>query len=145
MTATTTVNPQKSERVSNRRLLWVGPLAIVAAVAANFVVRAIALAVLSVPVDFLQLQSPSVVFFTVIGVLGAVIAFAIVGRRSRTPVRTYQIVAGVVLLLSFLPDIGLLLAGAPGATLPGVLVLMLMHVVAAVVAVGILTRLAVQQ
>ncbi len=141
---TTTASPQKTERVSLRRLLWVGPLAIVAAVAANFVVRALALAVLDVPADFIQLQSPAFLPFTVVGVLGAVIAFALVGRLSRAPVRTYTRLAIVVLVLSFIPDIGLLVSGAPGATLPGVLVLMVMHTVAAVVAVGILTRLGVE-
>jgi hypothetical protein len=142
---TANVYPKTSERVSLRRLLWVAPLAIAAAVAANFVVRTIALAVLDVPPAFIQLTTPAFLPLTVIGVLGAVIAFAIVGRLSRSPVRTFTIVATVVLVLSFIPDIGLLVSGAPGTTLPGVLALMVMHVVAAVLAVGILTRLVVER
>jgi hypothetical protein len=141
MTATASTSP---ERVSLKRLLWAGPLAILAALAANAVVRAIALAVLDIPADFEPLQTPAFVFLTVAGVLGAVITFAVIGRLARRPVRVFLIVAAVVLLLSFVPDIGLLAANAPGATLPGVLVLMLMHVVAAVVAVGVLTRFAVE-
>jgi hypothetical protein len=108
-------------------------------------VRTLALAVLNIPADFVQLQTPAFLPLTVVGVLGAVIAFAIVGRLARRPVRTFQIVAVVALVLSFLPDIGLFATGAPGATLPAVLVLMLMHIVAAVVAVGVLTRLAVER
>lgn len=133
------------ERVSLKRLLWAGPLAIVAAVVANFIVRALALAVLNIPADFMPLQSPAFLPFTVVGLLGAILAFAIIGRVSKRPVRTFQIVSVVVLILSFLPDIGLFATGAPGATLPAVVVLMLMHVVAAAIVVWVLTRFAVER
>ena len=133
------------ERVSLKRLLWAGPLAIIAALIANGLIRALVLAVMDVPADFIPLQSPSAYALTFVGVLGAVIAFAIVGRLSRRPVRTFQIIAVIVLILSFLPDIGLLASGAPGATLPSILVLMFMHVVAAVIAVWVLTRFAVER
>jgi hypothetical protein len=42
-----------------------------------------------------------------------------------------------VLVVSFLPDLGLL-AGDPAATVPGVLALMVMHVVVAAASVGAL-------
>ena len=142
---TATFTSPKSERISFKRLLWVGPLAIVLALAANFVVRALALAVLDIPADFEQLQTPAFIPLTIIGLLGAILTFALIGRLSRRPVRVFQIVAAVVLVLSFLPDIGLLATGAPGATLPAILVLMLMHVVAAVIAVLMLTRFAVER
>jgi hypothetical protein len=144
---TTTVASRPSEHVhlSNRRLVWAGPLAIVGAVAANAVVRAVELAVLPVPNEFFPLRAPaSFVGLTVAGMLGAVIAYAVVGRFSKIAVRTFRIVAGVALLLSFLPDLGLLVGGMPGATLTGVLALMVMHVVAAAIAVGVLTGLAVE-
>ena len=142
---TTTVVPTPSERVSLKRLLWAGPLAIVLALIANGIVRAIALAVLDIPADFMPLQSPAFIFLTVVLLLGAIVTFAVIGRLSRRPVRTFQIVAAIVLVLSFLPDIGLLVSGAPGATLPGVLTLMLMHVIAAGVVVGVLGRFAVER
>jgi hypothetical protein len=47
-------------------------------------------------------------------------------------------VAVVVLLLSFVPDV-LLLQADPAATVPAVIVLMVMHVVVAVVCVASLT------
>ena len=146
MTATTVASrPSEHVRVSSRRLLWAGPLAIVGAVAANAVVRAVELAILPVPNDFLPLRAPaSFIGLTVAGMLGAVIAYAVVGRFSKNPVRTFRIVAGIALLLSFLPDLGLLVGGMPGATLTGVLALMMMHVVAAAIAVGVLTGLAVE-
>ena len=142
---TTTVVPTPTERVSLKRLLWAGPLAIVLALIANGIVRAIALAVLDIPADFMQLQSPAFIFLTVVLLLGAIVTFAIIGRLSRRPVRTFQIVAAIVLVLSFLPDIGLLVSGAPGATLPGVLVLLLMHVIAAGIVVWVLGRFAVEK
>ena len=145
---TTTVTSQPSTpapaRAFNRRLLWVGPLAIGGALAANAVVRAIELAVLPIPTAFCPLQSAAFVGLTVVGVLGAVLAYAVIGRFTQNPVRNFRIVAGVVLLLSFLPDLGLLVSGMPGATLAGVLALMAMHVVAAAVAVGVLTGLAAE-
>ena len=131
-------------RVFNRRLLWAGPLAIGGALVANAVVRAIELAVLPIPAAFFPLQSAAFVGLTVVGVLGAVLVYAVIGRFTQNPIRNFRIVAGVALLLSFLPDLGLLVSGMPGATLAGVLGLMAMHVVAALVAVGVLTGLAAE-
>jgi hypothetical protein len=133
-----------SEQVDLRRLLWVGPLAIVAALAANAVVRAIALAVLNVPATFEPLASLSFVGLTIAGVLGAVIVFAIIGARAKTPVSTFRKVAFWALLASFLPDIGLLFGagGYPPGSLSNVLTLMLMHVVAYAISVTLLTTLA---
>ena len=136
---------QPAERVSFKRLLWAGPLAIVLAIAANASVWQVARALLSVPPEFMPLNSPAPIFLTLFGMLGAVIAFALIGRASKRPVRTFTIVAAIVLVLSFLPDIGLLASGAPGATLPGILVLMLMHVIAASIAVWVLGKYAVER
>ena len=143
---TTTIASQPSTaataRAFNRRLLWAGPLAIGGALAANAVLRAIELAVLPIPAAFFPLQSAAFVMLTVVGVLAAVIAYAVIGRFTHNPVRNFRVVAGVALLVSFLPDLGLLVSGMPGATFTGVLGLMAMHVVAAAVAVGVLTGLA---
>lgn len=136
-------NPSASEeRVDYRRLWWVALLALAAALLANGLLRALALVVLDVPPEFNPLVTPSFAGLTTFGVIGAVIVYALLGRFSRRPVRTFSTVAFVVLLLSFIPDIGLLLSGAPGATLASVVVLMLMHVVAYAITVGLLTRLA---
>lgn len=140
-----TTTDTRTERVSLRRLLWVGPLAIIVALIANYLVRAIALAVLDIPAEFMQLQTPAFALFTIVGLLGAIAAFAVIGRLSRRPVRVFILVAAVVLFISFLPDIALLATAAPGATLAGILVLMLMHIVAAVIVVGLLVRLAVER
>jgi len=77
------------------------------------------------------------------GVLGAVLVFAILRRFARRPVRIFRVVAVIVLVLSFVPDLWLLAARDrlpfPGATLQSVATLMFMHVVAAAIAVGMLT------
>jgi len=77
-----------------------------------------------------------VVGASVAGAVGAVLLFALISRLARRPIRAFWGVAGVGLLLSFLP-IGLVgVAGPSAATLA------LMHVVAAATNIGILTALA---
>jgi len=134
---------QATEHVAFSRLLWVGPLAIVAAIAAIVVIRLIAVAALQPDPRFGPLTPSVPITFTFIGVLGAVIVFAIVGRFARRPIRLFRRIALAVLLISFVPDILLLVIGAmPGTTLPNVLTLVLMHVVAWAITVRLLTTLA---
>ena len=145
MAALTIVNPLE-ERVEPRRLLWVGPLAIAAAVAANTAVRAAELAVLDVPESFTPLVSPAYAIATVLGVLGAVMVFAVVAARARRPITAFMKIAWGALLLSALPDLGLLLgvAGMPPAAPVHVAALLLMHLVAFAVSVPLLVTLARQ-
>jgi hypothetical protein len=80
-----------------------------------------------------------VVITSVIGTVGAAIVFAIIGLFARRLVRLFRIIATLVLVLSF----------AMPATVPGVpeamrLSLVVMHVVAWTVSVGLLTTLASQ-
>lgn len=137
----TTSAPQ--ERVAFKKLLWVGPLAIGAAILGNVIVWAIAQALIKPDPAFMQLSGPGpAIIFTFVGVLGAVLVYAALGRFVARPAFVFQWVSLVVLIISFLPDIGLLMAPAPGANLPNVITLMLMHVVAAAISVLLLTRLA---
>jgi hypothetical protein len=135
--------PLAEERVSWRRLLWVGPLAIVASVIANQIVQFIALALLNISPDFPPLMIGPPIMFTIIGVLGAVIVYAIIGRLSRRPIRLFRVIALIALVLSFIPDIGLLTSNMlPGTSLTAVLTLAIMHVVAWAITVWMLTTLA---
>ena len=142
MAALTIVNPIE-ERVEPRRLLWGGPLAIAAAVAANTAVRAAELAVLDVPESFTPLVSPAYAIATVVGVLGAVIVFAIVATRARRPITAFLKIAWGALALSALPALGLLMgvAGMPPAAPAHVAALLLMHVTAFAVSVPLLITL----
>jgi hypothetical protein len=141
--ASTVASTQPTERVAFSRLLWVGPLAIVAATVANVIIQQIAVAVLQPDPAFLPLTLMPPIIFTVVGVLGAVIVYALVGRFSRQPVRLFRRIALVTLVISFIPDILMAITGFnPGTTVANVAVLILMHVVAWAITVAMLTRLA---
>jgi hypothetical protein len=137
------VSPTRlTERVALNRLVWVGPLTIVAAIVANVLIRQIATAVLQPDPMFMPLSFPVPIVFTFIGVLGAVIVYALVARFSRRPIRLFRRIALITLLVSFIPDILMLITGFnPGTTAANVVVLMLMHVVAWAISVQMLTRL----
>ncbi len=130
-------------RVAIRRLLWAGPLAAILAAVANAVVYFVAYGLGAMPRDVAVQGSGSitlepVVFASVIGAVGATIVFAIVALLARRrPIRTFSVVAAVVLVLSFYTPFTI-----PGAPVAMVATLLLMHVVAAVVIVGVLARLA---
>lgn len=143
--ATSLKTTAPAQRVSFKRLLWVGPLAIVAAVLANQIVRMIAVAALDIAPEFMPLSFGPPVLFSIIGALGATIAFAIVGRFSQRPLALYRTIALVVLLISLIPDVLLYISPImPGVTLPAVATLMVMHVVTWAICVNMFTRLAVE-
>jgi hypothetical protein len=130
----------RPERISAGQLLKVGALAIVAAVVANLLIRIIAVSLLGIGQEFPPLSWGPPIVFTIMGVLGAVIIFAVVARFSKRPTRLFRIIALVVLVLSLLPDIGLLSSNAmPGTSLGSVLTLMLMHVAAGAITIWLLT------
>jgi uncharacterized protein DUF6069 len=67
--------------------------------------------------------------------LGALL-IAVMGRLTRRPIRTFRVVAAVVLVLSFATPFTL-----PGAPVAMIAASLLMHVIAAVVITGVLTTL----
>ncbi len=141
--ATAVISTRESERVAPGRLWWAGPLAILASVGANVATRYIAGMFLAIPPEFEPLHYRDIILLTAGGVTGAVLTFAAVSRLARRPLQLFRRVSVVALVLSFVPDIGLMVSQAmPGTTGMTVSLLMLLHVVAAVVSVGILTRLA---
>lgn len=75
-----------AERVSLARLLWVGPLTIVAAVVANVAFVAAANPLFGVAPDFPALAKEAVAAFTAVGVLLAVVVFALVARFAQRPI-----------------------------------------------------------
>lgn len=121
---------------TKRALLLRGIVATVLAAALNAVLVAAARA-LDIAPGFEPIAYPPVIFLTVLGVLAATAVFALVTRLRHEPGQTFPRLAAVALVLSFVPDF-VLLQVDPAATVLGVVVLMVMHVVAAVVAVGLL-------
>lgn len=121
-----------------RTLVLRGLLAILVAAALNAGLVALARAVDLAP-GFEPIAYPPVIFLTVFGLLAATAVFAATLRLSPRPADTFRLVALVALVVSLVPDL-LLLRIDPAATVPGVLLLMGMHVVAAVTVVGLLLR-----
>jgi len=128
--------------------MWVGPLTIVVVVLLNLVVRTLAISFFGVAASFLYLQIPVVIGSTVSFLLLALLAFVLVGRFSRQPIRNFWIVAGAALLVSFLNPF-LLLAGlwlpVVGMNLHIFWTMIVMHMVSALIAVSMLTTLAVER
>lgn len=144
--STTIQSASSANGVARDRLLVAGLASVAAAVVANIVAFVIARAVFDLPADFPPLSVAAITFFTLIGTgLGALV-FAWLSRRSAAPFRTYRIVAVVALVLSIIPNILAVFNPAmfpfPGGTATAFLVLVLFHVIAAVVSVTVLFRLA---
>ena len=133
----------QDERVAFGRLLWAGPLAAVATAVANAIVYFVAYGLGAMPRDVVvegsgPITLGPVVFASVVGAVAAVVVFAVVALLARRrPIRVFRIVAAVALILSFYTPFTI-----PGAPVAMVATLLLMHVVAAVVVVGVLTTLA---
>jgi len=120
----------------------VGLLAIVTATVVNVLIGYLEVTFLDISNLFSPLNGYGTkVPFSVIGVAGATVVYALVTRYSRSPMRLFLWVAGAALALSFVPDILLLAFSVPGATPISVGVLMLLHVAAFIISVGMLTRL----
>lgn len=130
----------RAERVAGGRLLRAGALAIGASVIANLIIRIIAVNLLGIGEGFMPLSWGPPIVFTIIGVLGAIIVFAIIARFAKRPARLFRIVGLVALVLSLLPDIGLLTSNSmPGTSLAAVITLILMHVAAGAITIWLLT------
>jgi len=130
-----------------KKLWWVGPLTVFAAVVGVLIVRAIAVAILPPPYapGLAMIMVPIVL--TVILCTCAVVVFALVGRFVKNPVRTYVIISVVFLLISFIPDLMVPSMGAamPGANWGYAISLMIMHIVAGFITVYMLIKLTAEK
>jgi succinate dehydrogenase hydrophobic anchor subunit len=126
--STTRQSPIDSRTLAGR---GVGALGI--ALAVNFALAFVALGQnLVASTQFFQY--PAIAVWTLLGMAGATVVFGVLTRRSATPDWTFVRVAAVVLVLSFLPDIGLALTADSVRTSEAV-GLMALHVSTAIVAV----------
>jgi len=126
-----------------KKLWWVGPLTVLAAIIGVLIVRAIAMLIVQPPYAPGLAMVVVPIVLTVVLCTGAVIVFALVGRFAKNPVRTYIIISSVFLVVSFLPDLMVPSMGAamPGATWGYAITLMVMHVVAGFITVYTLIKL----
>ena len=124
-----------------RRLIWVGPATVVAAVIAVVIVQQIALRLFVSPGGS-PLTGNEPATFTAVLVSGAVIVFLAVLREAANPIRIFRRIALVTLVVSVLPDIALGSSSIRWASWPLAVTFIVMHVVAWAVTVTMLTALA---
>lgn len=131
------------EHVTLHKLWWVGPLTIISAALANSIIRTIAVALFGVPGTFQYFQPTYIIGSTIIYLLLALIAFALVSRFARRPLRFYRVLAIVALLVSLLMPVMALggLLPIPGMNVPIFWTMIVMHVVSALIVVGLLSAL----
>jgi len=113
-------------------------LAVIAAVIANVLLRALAVAAFDIPQpEFEELNLRPVIVSTLGGVIAAGLVYALIARLARDPVRPFLIVAAAALLLSLIAPLTI---DDPDADAAAVGTLIAMHVVAAAISVPILIR-----
>ena len=133
--------------VGASRLIKYGITALLAASIVNVLVLFIGLAMVEFPSEFVggpfgPLAVGPVVVNSAVAAIGATLVYGVVTRYSAQPNRTFAIIAGVALVLSFAMFLAPDLAGAP---LRLFALLAVMHVTAAVTIVGVLTRATSQE
>ena len=129
----------------NTYSIWIsGLVVLIASVVVNALLVTLLLPFTGVPdsVMTFKVAGPTGAF-TVIGVIGAVIVFALIRRFSRNPNTVFVWVAMVVLIVSFLPDIFIHNLGPMFAevTNKGVALLMVLHAACALITIYGLTKL----
>jgi hypothetical protein len=105
----------RPSQVSLHRLLWVAPLTLVAALAACFGIRSIALFLDPSLANMAQLQTPMSTL-TIEGALAAIAVFGAFAVVLSRPIYWFRVVGGIGLLASLIPDVALALGGAPMMT-----------------------------
>ena len=123
------------------RIVVATAIAALLATPLNLAIEAVTRQAFAVSPDFPPFQG-SVVPYTAAGVILAGVVYAVVRRFARDPDRLYVRLAIAVLVISWIPDVALLFINEPGATVPAVASLMVMHTVAAVTVVTLLVRIA---
>ena len=101
---------REREQVSWARFAWVAPLAVVASLAVNYVLKLIVQALVPGTTRMPQLNEP-LITLTLLGAIAAVVVFALMALTMKRPYTWYPIVATIALLVSWIPDILLAFGG----------------------------------
>lgn len=124
------------EQLSTPRLLKRGGVALTLALALNLLLVTAILTAEAVPTHEFLDYGP-VVLWTTIGVVGATLVYGLVHRHADRPEATFARLAVIVLLLSWIPDVAIYLAGV--APFSVAISLAALHVPPAVVSIAVLT------
>lgn len=143
-----TTNQETARRSSLWRLVWVSPLAMAAAAAANLGLYAGAGRLVPDVTAWPGAGVGQIVGATIVYLLVGTLVCIMVARRSSRPARHYALVATAALLLSLAMPIAAGFGyGAPGAPPAGaatVITLCLMHVLAYAISVPMFIRLVLE-
>lgn len=124
------------------RYALVGLATIVAAVLANVVFYYLARTVVDYKPDFVVLTSVAgIAMFTFVPAVGAVLLYAALRRFTSNPVRIFHVIAALFFVVSVIPDF-MYIPTVDGASNGQTAVLVMTHVIAYAVIVGMLTTLA---
>ena len=116
-------------------------VALIIAIPVDLAIEAFVRQAFSVSSDFPPFQG-SVGPYTAGGIVLAGVVYVVLPRVVHDADRVYVRIAIVVLVLSWIPDVALLFINEPGASVPAVASLMVMHAVAAAIVVTSLVRIA---
>lgn len=123
------------------RIVLATAIALIIAVPLDLAIEAFARQAFAVSPDFPPFQG-SVAPYTAGGIILAGVVYAVLRQFVRDADRVYVRLAIVALVLSWIPDVALLFINEPGASVPAVASLIVMHAVAAAIVVTLLVRLA---
>ena len=123
------------------RIVLATALAVAMAVPLDLAIEAFARQAFAVSPVFPPFQG-SVAPYTAGGLILAGVVYALVRRMVRDADRAFVRLAIATLVLSWIPDAALLFINEPGATVPAVTSLMVMHAVSAAIVVTLLVRIA---
>ncbi len=132
---------------STNRLLWVVPVAVAAATFANVIFYIILTKWLGEPLLMIEQFPPptltpmdlsSVILFSIIFSLGASFVYVFLSVVTQRPERNFIIISAVVLLASIVLPLGI---PTPPVAISAKLSLVAMHIIGAVVVVGLLVGL----
>ncbi|MDQ6602410.1 MAG: DUF6069 family protein [Chloroflexota bacterium] len=133
---------RESRPVNRGRFALVGLATVIAATLANVLVYFVGGAFVAYDPQFLPLTDVSgAIAFTLPAAIVAVLLYAALLRFASNPARTFAIISAVVFVVTLIPDFTYT-PTVPGATGGQTAILVLMHVVAAGVIVGMLMALA---
>ena len=123
-----------------RRVVVLGLMAGALSVAANIVIRQIAIGLFDVDEDFWHLEWRDFILSTIGGVVLAVVFLLIVIRKAEDPFGLFFKVAVAALVLSLAGPISIALGDDPAHDWGSALTLAAMHVATAVITIGLLMR-----
>ena len=112
---------------------------ILASVAANALFYFLGNTVVAYDPEFLPLANVSgAIIFTVTFAIGAVLMYAALRRFTRQPARIFSVISAITFVVTLVPDFTYI-PTVPGSTTAQTAVLVMMHVIAALVIVRMLT------